>query len=499
VRRALGFLAIAAVAAAAAWPMQVTGDNQNAHYALVKALARGVPYVDETLRETGDLQSHDVARADGHLYAVRAPGLAMAATPTYLAVEAVGMRTTGDPSRVLWVLNVMTSVLATIVLLLLVRDLAERIEPGFGAATAVILGLGALTLPFATLFFSHALGTALVFAAFWVLWREREGPGRAVLVGAAGLLAGLAVTVEHPAIWIGAILALYAMVRRPRVVRCAAFAAGGLVGVLPWLGFNSWAFGNPFHTAYSDYWAREQNFSLLALPSWVELSRIFFSSLGLLTLAPVLAAGVVGMVLLYRRGLRAEALVCAAVPVVVILYFAGDNAYGGLGPPRYLTPMMPFALLPVAAALRRLPATTLALAAVGCMQAVVMTATGPLAAYDGAWLSRAADRLFVSTAASLVGISGWYAIAPFFLAALVGAVLAIASLPRLAVSAADVGLALVAVGAWAVAALSSYNDWGRTPSVAYVVTVVVVLALLTAALAAVTRLPRGPAAQPAAR
>ena len=469
-RRTLGLLALAAVGAAMAWPLQVTGDNQNAHYALVKALARGVPYVDETLGETGDLQSHDVARADdGHQYAVKAPGLAMAATPTYLVVDAVGMRTTGDPSRALWFLNLFTNVVATIVLLLLVRDLAERVEPGHGAATAVILGLGALTLPFATLFFSHALGTTLIFASFWLLWRR----GSAL---AAGLLAGLAVTVEHPMIWVGAILAVYAWRRAPW------FAVGGFAGVLPWLAFNAWAFGNPFHTAYADYWEREANFSPLSFPSAGELGRIFFSSLGVLTLAPIVAAGVAGLVVLYRRGTRAEALVCGAVPLALVLYFSGDNAYGGLGPPRYLTPMMPFLLLGVAVALRRWPAATLALAAVTCFQAVVQTATGPLAAYDGEWLARAADRLFVSTAASLVGISGWYAIVPFFLAAAVAALLAVATLPRFTIAFEDAGLAAAGVGAWALVAGASYNDWGRTPSAAYVLTVFVVLAL--AALAA---------------
>ena len=53
---------------------------QNSHYALVKALARGMPNIDETLGETGDLKSHDVATHDGHLYTVKSPGLAMAAT-----------------------------------------------------------------------------------------------------------------------------------------------------------------------------------------------------------------------------------------------------------------------------------------------------------------------------------------------------------------------------------------------------------------------------------
>ena len=63
----------------------------------MKALARGTPTIDETLGETGDLKSHDVATHDGHLYTVKAPGLAMAATPTYLVVEAAGARTDRRP------------------------------------------------------------------------------------------------------------------------------------------------------------------------------------------------------------------------------------------------------------------------------------------------------------------------------------------------------------------------------------------------------------------
>jgi hypothetical protein len=485
-RRAFGFLAVAAVACAYAWPLQGTGDNQNSHYALVKALARGQPYIDDTLRETGDLQSHDVATFEGHTYAVKAPGLAIAALPAYELVRVSGMRTTGDPMRALWVLNVLTSVLATAALLLLIRDLAQRIAPGYGSATAVIVGLGALTLPFATLFFAHALGTALIFGAFWALWRAREG-SRLGLVATAGVLAGLAVVVELPTLWIAVILAVYAALGRTWPRQLGAFAVGGFLGVLPLLAFNAWAFGNPLHTPYSDYWKSKPDFSPVALPSGGELSRELFSSLGLVTLAPVLAAGVAGIVLLYRAGRRAEALVCAAVPLFLLVYFSGSNAYGGLGPPRYLTPMMPFALVPLAAALRRWPLATLSLAAIGCFQAVVMTATGPLAAYDGGWLARAGDRLFVSTAAAQAGITGWYAIAPFFLAAGAAAILAVASLPRVAVTASDAALAVAAAGVWGIGALASYNDFGRTPSAPYVLTVVLGIALAAGAALAVPR------------
>jgi hypothetical protein len=484
-RRTLGLLALVVVALAYAWPVQVTGDNQNAHYALVKALARGVPYIDETLRETGDLQSHDVVRAEGHLFTVKAPGLAIAAQPAYAIVRLAGVRTTGDPMRALWVLTAFTSALATVFLLFCVRDLAERIEPGFGAATAVIVGLGALTLPFATLFFSHALGTALIFASFWALWRERDGVPRDKLLAAAGLLAGLAVTVEHPTMWIAAILAVYAAARANPLRRLAVFAVGGLAGLVPLFAFDLWAFGNPLHTPYDDYWETQSDFASLALPSWTEFSKIMFSSLGLLVLAPVLAAGVAGIVLLYLRGRRAEAIVCAAVPVTLVVYFSGSGAFGGLGPPRYLTPIMPFALLALGAALRRFPLTTAALGSITIFQAVAQTATGPLAAYDGDWIERVGERAFMSTAASLVGITGWYAITPFFVAASVAVILSVAASPKVELRPLDGALGVAALCGWGLLAASSSFDRGQPPSDEYVLTVVGVLAIAVAIAACV--------------
>jgi hypothetical protein len=142
---------------------------------------------------------------------------------------------------------------------------------------------------------------------------------------------------------------------------------------------------------------------------------------------------------------------------------------------------MPFALLPLAVALRRLPVTTLALAGITCFQAVVMTATGPLAAYDWQWLSRAVDRLFVQTAASFVGVTGWYTITAFFLAAAAAVVLALASLPPVRATATDAVAAVGAVAAWAVWAHATYNDWGRTPDTRYVLAVLAAAAVVSLA------------------
>ena len=101
------------------------------------------------------------------------------------------------------------------------RRVAGWVEPGFGTVAAVAMGLGTLLLPFATMFFAHALSACLVFAAFTVLFVERRGRPRPALLVAAGVLAGLAITTEYPTALIGFVLGVYALAR-PRPL-CAAW------------------------------------------------------------------------------------------------------------------------------------------------------------------------------------------------------------------------------------------------------------------------------------
>jgi hypothetical protein len=486
-RPRLALLALLAVGLAYAWPMHVNGYNQNAHYALVRALADGVPYVDRSLGEIGDVSTQDIARFEGHIYAVKPPGLAMATVPWFLLVEATGMRTTGDPTRVIWALNLVGSALAALILLVLVRWIAERIAPGYGTATAVVLGLGTMLLSFATLFFNHALSTLLGFAAFALLWRERDAPGRPLLVAAAGLVLGLGVTVDYQlGVGIGIPLALYAVSRTPRVRRGLAYAAGVTVGVLPLALFNLWAFGSLTHTAYESYWEQigGERLAYFSAPRADVLADILFSAMGLVTLAPVLVCGLVGAALLVRRR-RAEALVLLGVTAIVTIYQAGLGGFGGQGPPRYLMPLLPFVGVGLALTFRRLPLTTIALAAVSVFQAVVMTATGPLAAYDGEWLARVPDRDFPLTAASLVGITGWYSILAFFAAAAVAVAAAALASPRPAVSLREVPIALAALLGWALVALQASNPYGHPPRDGYVLAAVLIVsaAVLVLALA----------------
>ena len=157
VRRHAAFLAVVALMLAYAWPMQGFGYNQTSHYILVKALADHTAVVDQALGEVGDLGTQDITRVGDHLYSNKAPGLAGLTLPTFLVLKAAGARTVGDPTQMLWALGLIGTVLPATALVLLVRRVAGSVEPGFGTVAAIAMGFGTLLLPFATMFFAHAL------------------------------------------------------------------------------------------------------------------------------------------------------------------------------------------------------------------------------------------------------------------------------------------------------------------------------------------------------
>src|SRR5437764_14941749 len=75
----------------------------------------------------------------------------------------------GVPLRAIWQIGLWAVVLPALVLLLLVRNMVERIEPGLGIAVAAILGLATLVLPFSTLLFAHVPAAMLAFLSFSLL------------------------------------------------------------------------------------------------------------------------------------------------------------------------------------------------------------------------------------------------------------------------------------------------------------------------------------------
>jgi hypothetical protein len=461
-------LALAAVllfGIASALMIQSFSWNQTSHYDLTRALNNDQTTIDAYQANTGDKVFYK-----GHYYSARAPGLALFVLPFYNALNLAGAESWTDAhvappdhpgDEMIYLIGLWGNVLPAILLLVLVWRVAERYEPGYGVATAIVLGLGTIVLTFSQMLFSHVFTAFLSFAAFWLMLREREGPPSATLLALAGLAMGYAFSSEYPTFFAAVVLGGFLLSRRDSLTprgalrRGGAYVAGGLVGIIPLLLYNHYAFRSWTHLAYSDVPRQQKGFFGIGAPSLRVLSTLLFDSRGLLTLSPVLIMGAIGTVMLYRRGRRAEALTIGGICLCYLGYNSGyylPFGGGSIGP-RFLITMLPFLAFPIALALKRFPGPTIALAAISITTMVIATITHPLVGYENetvTWMRFLSKGFFQPTIASAYGLGrGWGAIWPFLLAAGAALLAAVAATPRLRLSAATLRWGLVALLGWA--------------------------------------------------
>ncbi len=462
----LALAAILLVGLSYATLIQSFSWNQTSHYDLIRSLNVERTTIDQYQQNTGDK-----AYYKGHFYSARAPGLALMALPFYDTLNLIGAESwtnahVAPPNHpgdeMIYLVGLWANVLPGLLLLLLVWRVADRFEPGYGAAAAVALGLGTMVLPLSTLLFSHVFSAFLGFGAFALMLRERDGPPSAMLLAVAGLAMGYAVASEYPLFFVAAVLGLYLLSRRDALTapliarRAGSYIAGGIVGIVPLLLYNHYAFNSWTHLAYSSIPRQQKGFFGISLPNPKVFVTLLLDSRGLLTISPVLILGGLGTALLYKRGKRAEALTIAGICLCYVGYNSGYYLPfgGGFMGPRFLTTMLPFLAFPVALALKRWPGPTVALAAVSITTTVIATITHPLVGYENetvVWMRYVGEGFFQPTIASAYGMGrGWGGIWPFLLAAGGGVVLAAWATPRLRLSNATLGYGLLALIGWCV-------------------------------------------------
>jgi hypothetical protein len=206
-----------------------------------------------------------------------------------------------------------------------------------------------------------------------------------------------------------------------------------LVGVVPAALYNQLAFdsvthmpqdygvivaGQSGHDIVRESQVGDGTFFGVGPPSLNGLAEVVASARGLAVATPIVVLGLASLPLLWRRGLRAEAGLAGLAFAVVLAWNAGfrpayGHPIGGDVPgPRYLIPVLPFAVLPLAAALRSAPRTIGLLAAVSAATMVAATLTEPLLGFDdtSVWFTRLAHGNFTHTVLTLAGLgSGWSA------------------------------------------------------------------------------------------
>jgi hypothetical protein len=463
-RKRLALAAILLVGLANATMIQSFSWNQTSHYDLTRAFNDDKTTIDRYQVNTGDKVKYK-----GHYYSARAPGLALFTLPFYDALNVVSAESWTDAhvappnhpgDEMIYLLGLWANVLPGLLLLLLVWRVAERYEPGYGVVSAVVLGLGTMVLPLSQLLFSHVFTTFLSFAAFWLMLRERDGPPSPMLLALAGLAMGYAFSSEYPTFFAAIVLGLFLLSRKDSLNplgvlrRGGAYVAGGLVGIIPLLLYNHYAFRSWTHLAYSDVPRQQKGFFGIGAPSLKVLATLLLDSRGLLTISPVLIMGAIGTVMLYRRGRRAEALTIGGICLCFLAYNSGYYLPfgGGFMAPRFLDTLLPFLAFPIALTLKRFPGPTIALAAVSITTTVIATITHPLIGYENeavTWMRYLSKGFFQPTIASAYGLGrGWGGIWPFLLAAGAAVLAATWATPRLRLSTATLGWGLVALVAW---------------------------------------------------
>ena len=349
-----------------------------------------------------------------------------------------------------------------LLLLLLVWRVAERFEPGYGAAAAVALGLGTMVLPLSTLLFSHVFTAFLGFAAFALMLRERDGPPSPMLLALAGLAMGYAVASEYPLFFVALVLGLYLLSRRDALTplgvarRAGAYIAGGVVGIVPLLLYNHYAFHSWTHLAYSDVPRQAQRVLRDRRPQ-PEGARD--AAVRLARPAHALARAADGRDRHRASAQTGETGEAWTIGGICLCYVGYNSGYylpsaAASWARAFLTTMLPFLAVPLGIAFKRFPGPTIALAAVSIATTVIATITHPLAGYENevvVWARYLREGFFQPTIASAYGLGrGWGGIWPFLLAA--GGVWSLLGGVRHAAHAADgatIGIGVVVVLAWA--------------------------------------------------
>ena len=335
---------------------------------LTQAIARdGVLYIDEGVRRWG--ATADVSPAGEHQYSNKAPGSSMLAVPAYLALAAVKSASgAGEPTlaEMMWTFRVATGVVPTLAFLLLFwRFLGRFAAPEPRRVALVGYALGSMAMTYSVLFIAHQLAAVCIATAYILAVRLVRDGGDARLGWLVGLAAGAAPLMDYQAAFAGVPVAVYLvvhlLVREPARWRAVAFAvAGSAVPIAVLLLYHWSAFGSPLATGYaaSTTFAHYHQRGFLgadALRWEAFIGSTVAPDNGLLFLCPMLLLVIPGWWILWQRREHWQLGITVAVVATYLVFISSLIFWRGgwqLGP-RYITAMLPFAMVPVAAALDR--------------------------------------------------------------------------------------------------------------------------------------------------
>ena len=402
--------------------------------------------IDARLAEMGS--RFDTSRGvDGHLYSNKAPGPSFLAVPVYAVLKffkATSIKTST------WAFRVFAVTLPALLFLPLFYRLTARFTPEEPARRAALVAyaLGSSALPYSILFLSHQLAAVCLGGAFLaavtLVRGETARPKLTALV--VGGLCAAAVLMDYQTLFIAPVVGLYALIRaRRRLRNLLLFVLGALPFAVALGAYHEVLFGSPFNTPLtsSNEPATKAGFMGLIGPNWKAFYVLLFDpSNGLFVLMPWAVLAFVGFVAIFasraaRRRVGAEAITC----LVIVLVYLG--VLGSLVPsyaragwavgPRYLGAVLPLpgaaggqpgSPRPIGFLITRAVAQALVLVSV----VVFLVAASTFPHWPDALRSPLYELTFrlvregyaAHSIGTVLGLKGFWALAPLYLFALVG-------------------------------------------------------------------------------
>jgi 4-amino-4-deoxy-L-arabinose transferase-like glycosyltransferase len=345
-----------------------------------------------TVSITGlDVETKDIAKVEGQYYSDKLPGFSLLATAPY-AIAKLMLRLpshplnnpkaiphwAGDYWATLGTSGLLTAGTA-VLLVLWGRELG--CSPRTASLVGLAYGLATPAYVYATLAYGHQPTAFALLASFFLLWKKTKVPrtddsskvafaaprhwlearATSLRLLLAGFLAAYAAVIELQVGPVSAILGFYLLAQCLRGDRRPDALA--LFPTLILLTYNQLAFGSPFDAGYFHEVTSQfskvhsaDNPTGLRFPDqfWQKLCDLLWGRYrGLSFYAPILLLALPGWVVLIVRAKRDLAVVTFSVVIAVLLVnlFYPEWTGGWSTGPRLLVPLLPFAMLPVAAVL----------------------------------------------------------------------------------------------------------------------------------------------------
>lgn len=227
---------------------------------------------------------------------------------------------------------------------------AWRLSDDLGASvlTAVAVGFGTLVWPYAKFGFNAPLGTLCVLLGTYGAWAgTRHDDGRLLVLGGVGL--GGALLVKHELVLVAVPVGLWMLAESrgewARLLRQGALVAAPVLaaGIFT-LYYNDIRFGNPFDTGY----LRDDTLGRGSVSAGLT-GFLFSPGRSVFLYSPILMGGIASMWAMWRRD-RTTVLMLLGEFLVMLVFYASlvnwdaERSYG----PRYLLPVIPLLVLPLA-------------------------------------------------------------------------------------------------------------------------------------------------------